>query len=89
MSLTAKPQSFYNLSVSTHIFSLKIVQESAALSHQLQQAPPGMMVFLVSLEMFSKIADAFTEQRYLHFWRTGIGLMCFEILYYFLFPFSI
>jgi hypothetical protein len=59
------------------------------LSHQLQQAPPGMMVFLVSLEMFGEIADAFTEQRYLHFWRTGIGLMRLEILYYFLFPFSI
>jgi len=48
-----------------------------------------MMVFLVSLEMFSEIANAFTEQRYLHFWRTGIGLMRLEILYYFLFPFSI
>jgi len=48
-----------------------------------------MMVFLVSLEMFSEIANALTEQRYLHFWRTGIGLMRLEILYYFLFPFSV
>jgi hypothetical protein len=42
----------------------------------------------MSLKVFGQIGNALTQQRYLHFWRTGIGLMRFKALDNFLFPFS-
>jgi hypothetical protein len=58
--------------VTIDILGLQVVQQSSALADKLEQAPSGMMVLLMDLEMFGQIADSFAQQRDLYFRGTGI-----------------
>src|SRR5258706_256293 len=57
------------------VFGLEVVQEPAAAADQHQEAAAGVMVLRVRLEMFCQVADAFAENRDLHFWGTGIAIV--------------
>jgi len=43
-----------------------------------------MLIMLVHLQVFHKVIDSFSKQRYLHFGRARIAGMKAEFFYYFL-----
>lgn len=53
----------------------KVVQQSASLANQLEQAPPRMMIFLVSPKVILKAVDPFGQERHLNFRRAGVLLV--------------
>jgi len=57
------------------IFVFQIVQEAAALSHQLDQSSTGMVVLGMDLEMTRQVTDALAQDGHLHFRRTGVGVV--------------
>jgi hypothetical protein len=57
------------------VLRLNIVQKPASVAYHLEEASPGGMILLVSLEMFGEIVDSFTEQSDLNFRRSRIGGM--------------
>jgi len=44
------------------VLRLNIVQKPAPVAHHFEEAPPGGMILLVSLEMFGEIVNPFTAQ---------------------------
>jgi hypothetical protein len=62
-------------SVAFHIIFFDIIQQSSSLADQFQQAAPGVMIFLVRLEMLGQIFDPRAQQGNLYFGRTGILLV--------------
>jgi hypothetical protein len=48
--------------VAPNVFALQVVQHSSSLTNQFQQAPSGMMIFLVGLEMLVKMADTLSQK---------------------------
>jgi hypothetical protein len=61
--------------VTFDVFVFQIAQEAPALSHQLDQSPTGMVVLSMDLKMIRQVADALAQDGYLHFRRTGVGVM--------------
>src|SRR3954467_12087029 len=61
--------------VAVRVLALQVVEKSAALADQLQQAAARVMVLRVRLEMVGQIADALAEERNLHFRGSGVALM--------------
>jgi len=57
------------------IFPVQIVQESAPLSDEFHETPPGMMILGVRPKMFGQILDSLGEQRNLHFRRSAVGFV--------------
>ena len=53
----------------------QVVQEPAAPSDHLQEAPARMMVLGVSSKMLLQFSNAPAEDGNLHFWRAGVRLM--------------
>src|SRR6266571_419112 len=51
----------------------QIVEQLAALRHELEQAAPGMVVLDVGLEMLGQARNALREDRDLDFRRTGVA----------------
>jgi hypothetical protein len=65
--LLAQTQAVYQLTVLIGVCSLEVIQELAPAAHHAQQAAPRMVVFDVSLEVFSEVRDARRQQRNLDF----------------------
>ena len=59
--LFAKTQSFNDGAVSFDILLHEVIQKTAALTNHFQKTTTGMMVFLVVLQVFCQIADAFRK----------------------------
>src|SRR4029453_10831930 len=59
------------IGVALRIFLLEIVEQSATLADELQQAAPRVMVFRVALEVLGQVADALAQNRDLHLRRPG------------------
>ena len=57
------------------IVFLQIVEQATPLADQHEQATARAVVFLVRLEVLRQLANAFTEQRNLHFRAAGIARM--------------
>jgi hypothetical protein len=53
----------------------EIIQQPPPPPYQLEQSPPGMVVFLVRLKMFGEIRDAIGQDRNLDFRRSGVRIM--------------
>src|SRR5699024_2036250 len=53
----------------------QVLQQTAALADQQQQASPGVVVLLVVLEMLGEPLDALREQRDLNFRGAGVALV--------------
>jgi hypothetical protein len=56
------PQLLDDAPVTFHILLLHVVEKSTPLTDQLQESPPGMMIFLVCLEVLRQILDARRQQ---------------------------
>ena len=65
--LFAKPQSFNDGAVSFDFLLHEVFQKTAALTNHFQKTTTGMMVFLVVLQVFCQIADAFRKNGNLDF----------------------
>jgi hypothetical protein len=73
--LFPETQTLDYISVAFHIIFFDIIQQSSSLADQLQQTAPGMVIFLVRLEMLGQIFDPRAQQGNLYFGRTGILLV--------------
>ena len=62
-------------SITLHIICFDVIEQSSSLADQLQQAAPGVVIFLVRLEMLGQIFDSRAQQGNLYFGRTGILLV--------------
>src|SRR5687767_5904326 len=51
----------------------QIIEQPAALAHQLEQAAAGMVVLLVRLEVERELVDPLRQQRDLHLGGAGVG----------------
>ena len=61
--------------VSFGILTLEVVKETSTLADKFQKPAARMMIFGVDLKMLSQAADALTQNRHLHFWRSCISIM--------------
>jgi len=73
--LFSQTKTLNNLSVPFNILIFQIVQKSPPLTDQLQQAPTGMMVLFVDLEMIRQVFNSCTQKRNLDFGRSRILLV--------------
>lgn len=60
------------ITVAIYILVLQVIQQLAALIDHTQQTLPGVVVFLVYLEMFGQTGDIRRQQCDLYFRGTGI-----------------
>jgi hypothetical protein len=70
--LFSKSQGRNHSPVTGDIFALQVVQQPSALPYQFEQAPSGMMIFLMDLEMFVKVIDPLRQQGNLDFRRSCV-----------------
>jgi hypothetical protein len=73
--LIAETKLLDELSVSIDFDALHVVQEPAALSHELEQPLASVVILLVSAEVFGQVVDSFREERDLDRGGTGVGLV--------------
>jgi len=73
--LTADAQAQNQVLVSFRVTAFQVFQHAPPPCDHRQQSPAGMMIFAVGLEMILELQDTLTQDCYLHFWRTGVGLM--------------
>ena len=72
--LATQTQLFNQGLVPRLVLLLQVVEQTAPLAHQQEQAPAGVMVLCVDLEMLGEATDALREESYLDLGRTGIGI---------------
>src|SRR5687768_16529185 len=73
--LSAKPELADDLPVPLDVVVLDIVEQATSTTDELHQAPTGVMVALVHLEMLGEVVDAFREDGDLHLGRTGVRVV--------------
>jgi len=65
------------IAIGVDILLLEVIQKAPSLANELQQAPAGMMILLVRLEMLGQMIDPGAQQGNLHLRRAGvIGVVC-------------
>jgi hypothetical protein len=72
LSLFSYSKLLDNVAVPIDIAPFQVIQQSATLAYHFEQPAAGMVVFLVKLEVVSKIADLFAEDGYLHLRRPRV-----------------
>ncbi len=73
--LTPDPEPGDQQPVSLDIVVLHVVEQAAPATDELHQSPPGVMISPVDLEVLCQVVDASSEERNLHLWRAGVGLV--------------
>jgi hypothetical protein len=74
-----KTQALDELLVLPGLRAFEVVEQFAALIHELDEPAARRMIALVCGEMLAKSIDALGEQRDLHFRRAGIGWSAAEL----------
>ena len=72
LRLLPEPEPLNHRSVSLHVLAFHVIQKPPPLADQLQQAPPGVMVLLMGLEMFGQILNPGAEEGNLDLRRSRI-----------------
>jgi hypothetical protein len=85
--LTTNTQFLDHRTITFDALAFEIIEQTATLADDLEKATTGVVVFLVSAEMFRQIGDALREEGNLHFRGTRVILMGFEFFNDFLFAF--
>src|SRR5665213_1343788 len=70
--LATQAQPIDDLLVTRTVNLLEIVEKAAPLAHHLEQAPPGMIVLEVALEVLGQVGNPLGKDRDLDFRRTGV-----------------
>src|SRR5688572_28695692 len=73
--LPTQPQLVEDLPVAVGVLVLEVFQQPAALADQLEQAAPGVVVLLVSLEVLGQPGDPLAEQRDLDLGGPGVRIV--------------
>jgi hypothetical protein len=61
--------------IPVNVLLLEIIQETPPLSHQFDQAPAGVVIFGVDLEVIGQVTDPLAQNGHLHFRGAGIRVM--------------
>src|SRR5260221_5507690 len=72
-ALAADSQPLDQRLVATRVDTGEIIEQLAALRHELEQSTPGMVVLDVALEVLGQIVDAFRKNGHLHLWRSSVA----------------
>ncbi len=67
-------------SVSLIIVFLEIIEKPPSLAYKHEEAPAGVVILYVNLEVLREVINALAEQGNLYLRRAGIGLMESELL---------
>jgi hypothetical protein len=81
-SLFSYTQTTDDFAVMVGVSPAQVVQQTATLAYEFQQATSRVIVFCVCLEMLGQAVDTMGQQRYLNFWRTRIRRMLFVLADY-------
>ena len=73
--LTAQPEALDERVVPTSFLSFQVVQQPSALADHNQQAPAGVEILLVYLQVLSQVRNTLGQDRDLNFGRTGVAFM--------------
>src|ERR687898_2304886 len=76
LQLLADAQAADQIGVTLGILALQVIQQTAALANQFEEAAARVMIFRVRLEVLGEISDAFAEDGDLNFRRAGVGIVC-------------
>jgi hypothetical protein len=71
-NLAANAQLLNERLISLRAASLQILQEPSAPGNHGKQTSARVMILQVRLEVLGQLGDPLTQDRYLHFWGTGI-----------------
>src|SRR6266542_4053632 len=74
--LLADAQALDQFRIPIRVLPLQVVQQTPALTNELEKAAAGVMIFRVGLEMFRKVADALAEERDLYLGGSGVRVVC-------------
>ena len=85
LPLAAKLQLLNDGLVTFEVFSLQVIEELSSLRRHHEQAPSGMKILSVGLQMFGQVSDAFGKQGDLHLAGSRVLFMDAVFLYYVLF----
>src|SRR6185437_755586 len=80
--LLADAQFANDFPVAISIVGFQVVQKTAAIAHHHQQATTRCVIFIMGLEVFSQLRNAFAQNRDLHFGASGVACMGSEALNY-------
>jgi hypothetical protein len=73
--LFAQPELLNQSAIPVDVLFLEVIQETSPLSHQFDQAPAGVMVFGVNLEMVGQVTDPLAQNGHLNLSGAGIRVM--------------
>jgi hypothetical protein len=73
--LSAQPKLLNQSAIPVDVLFFEIIQEAPPLSHQLDQAPAGVVIFGVGLEVVGQITDPLTQDGHLNLGGAGIQVM--------------
>ena len=79
-ALLSEAQLINHHPITIDLVLFEVVQKPSPLSHQFEQASPGVMIPFVGLEMFGQISDPLAEQGDLNLWRSRVLLVAFKLL---------
>ena len=78
--LLSNPQAIDQASVSLEIVFLEIIEKPSPLPHKLKEAPAGVVILHMNLEVPRKMIDTLTQKGHLYLRRPSIALVEFELL---------
>jgi hypothetical protein len=73
--LFTQPELLNQSAIPVDIFLLKVIQKTSPLSHQLNQASAGVVVFGVNLKMVGQVTDPLAQNGHLNLSGAGIRVM--------------
>jgi len=85
LPLAAKIQLFNDVLVTFEVFALQVIEQLSSLRRHHEQAPPGMEILSVGLQVLGQVSDAFGKQGDLHLAGSRVLFMDAVFLYYVLF----
>jgi hypothetical protein len=78
--LLPKPKFLDDILISLNIRPSQVVEQSSPLTDELEKASSGVVILLVSLEMFREVIDSIAQNGNLHFRGTRVLIMQLETI---------
>jgi hypothetical protein len=73
--LFAQPELLNQSAIPVDVLLLEVIQETSPLSHQFDQAPAGVVIFGVDLEVVGQVTDPLAQNGHLNLSGAGIRFM--------------
>jgi hypothetical protein len=75
ITLAPQTKGFDDGTVALNIVAFNIIEQPSTLTHQHQKSPPGVVIFLVNLQMLGQVRDSMGQKTDLNLRRTGIAIV--------------